>query len=187
MIVGPALGSRLPGLEKWRRERDSNPRYTFWAYTRFPVVLLQPLGHLSANSIKLLVHLTRDSFLAENTGNLQSVFIHERSLAKVAERVGFEPTCPALHRTTRFRVEPGTATSVPLRFQAFCRNPIKNKNFRIPLLRFRKLNNNHSGFATENDPGKRQRRFNPGAAQKRRAKFRRSARPAPLRLHLSDG
>ncbi len=33
----------------------------------------------------------------------------------VAERVGFEPTCPALHRTTRFRVEPGTATSVPLR------------------------------------------------------------------------
>ena len=33
----------------------------------------------------------------------------------LAERVGFEPTCPALHRTTRFRVEPGTATSVPLR------------------------------------------------------------------------
>ena len=26
----------------WRRERDSNPRYAFWAYTRFPVVLLQP-------------------------------------------------------------------------------------------------------------------------------------------------
>ncbi len=35
-------------------------------------------------------------------------------VAKVAERVGFEPTCPAIHRTTRFRVEPGTATSVPL-------------------------------------------------------------------------
>lgn len=31
----------------WRRERDSNPRYGFRPYTRFPVVLLQPLGHLS--------------------------------------------------------------------------------------------------------------------------------------------
>ena len=30
----------------WRRERDSNPRYSF-PYTRFPGVLLQPLGHLS--------------------------------------------------------------------------------------------------------------------------------------------
>ena len=28
--------------EKWRRERDSNPRYRFWQHTRFPVVLLQP-------------------------------------------------------------------------------------------------------------------------------------------------
>lgn len=31
---------------KWRRERDSNPRYGF-PYTRFPGVHLQPLGHLS--------------------------------------------------------------------------------------------------------------------------------------------
>ena len=30
-----------------RRERDSNPRYTC-AYTHFPGVLLQPLGHLSS-------------------------------------------------------------------------------------------------------------------------------------------
>ena len=29
-----------------RRERDSNPRYSF-PYTHFPGVLLQPLGHLS--------------------------------------------------------------------------------------------------------------------------------------------
>ena len=77
----------------WRRERDSNPRYTFWAYTRFPVVLLQPLGHLSARCFKTVCHMRQ----------------------KVAERVGFEPTCPAIHRTTRFRVEPVTATSVPLR------------------------------------------------------------------------
>ena len=34
---------------------------------------------------------------------------------KLAERVGFEPTCPAFHRTSRFRVDPVTATSVPLR------------------------------------------------------------------------
>ena len=34
---------------------------------------------------------------------------------KLAERVGFEPTCPALHRTSRFRVDPVTTTSVPLR------------------------------------------------------------------------
>ena len=32
----------------WRRERDSNPRYSF-PYTRFPGVRLQPLGHPSAN------------------------------------------------------------------------------------------------------------------------------------------
>ena len=35
---------------KWRREGDSNPRYVL-PYTRFPVVHLQPLGHLSAKPI----------------------------------------------------------------------------------------------------------------------------------------
>ena len=34
---------------KWRRERDSNPRYGF-PHTRFPSVRLQPLGHLSKMS-----------------------------------------------------------------------------------------------------------------------------------------
>ena len=33
---------------QWRRERDSNPRYGYKPYTRFPGVRLQPLGHLSA-------------------------------------------------------------------------------------------------------------------------------------------
>ena len=33
-------------LEIKRRERDSNPRYSY-PYTHFPGVLLQPLGHLS--------------------------------------------------------------------------------------------------------------------------------------------
>src|ERR1700760_2109680 len=32
--------------EQWRRERDSNPRYSF-LYTHFPGVRLQPLGHPS--------------------------------------------------------------------------------------------------------------------------------------------
>ena len=31
----------------WRRERDSNPRSRFCRNTRFPVVPLRPLGHLS--------------------------------------------------------------------------------------------------------------------------------------------
>src|SRR5690606_29946666 len=35
---------------KWRRERDSNPRYGF-PYTRVPGVRLQPLGHLSARRL----------------------------------------------------------------------------------------------------------------------------------------
>ena len=35
-------------LRGWRRERDSNPRYGS-PYTRFPSVLLQPLGHLSVS------------------------------------------------------------------------------------------------------------------------------------------
>src|SRR5262245_21753733 len=34
-------------MSAWRRGRDSNPRYAFWAYTHFPGVRLQPLGHLS--------------------------------------------------------------------------------------------------------------------------------------------
>src|SRR5690349_3279267 len=37
-------------LEIWRRERDSNPRYGYKPYTRFPGVRLQPLGHLSAEA-----------------------------------------------------------------------------------------------------------------------------------------
>ena len=35
-------------LDKWRRGRDSNPRYGF-PYTHFPGVRLQPLGHPSAS------------------------------------------------------------------------------------------------------------------------------------------
>ena len=42
---------------KWRRERDSNPRYGF-PYTHFPGVRLQPLGHPSEISAKrALAHM----------------------------------------------------------------------------------------------------------------------------------
>jgi hypothetical protein len=32
----------VPGWRKWRRGRDSNPRYAFWAYTRLAGERLQP-------------------------------------------------------------------------------------------------------------------------------------------------
>ena len=63
--------------KQWRRERDSNPRYTFWAYTRFPVVLLQPLGHLSANGFPTQdnsLYPQRGQFLAEKSKNHQFLF-----------------------------------------------------------------------------------------------------------------
>ena len=36
---------------KWRRGRDSNPRYRF-RYTAFPVLHIRPLCHLSGNKWK---------------------------------------------------------------------------------------------------------------------------------------
>ncbi len=36
------------GEKIWRREWDLNPRWSFEPHTRFPVVLLRPLGHLSS-------------------------------------------------------------------------------------------------------------------------------------------
>ena len=41
---------------EWRRGRDLNPRYAFWTYTRFPVVPLRPLGHLSPALRRALSH-----------------------------------------------------------------------------------------------------------------------------------
>ncbi len=49
----PSMMSPSPtrsAVLKWRRERDSNPRYGF-PYTHFPGVRLQPLGHPSAGWI----------------------------------------------------------------------------------------------------------------------------------------
>src|SRR6202048_4429224 len=41
-----SLMEKLRGRYEWRREWDSNPRYSF-PHTRFPSVRLKPLGHLS--------------------------------------------------------------------------------------------------------------------------------------------
>ncbi|GEM_PF-3278939 len=44
------------GVIKWRRGRDSNPRYGYKPYTRFPGEPVRPLRHLSAFS-NLYCHL----------------------------------------------------------------------------------------------------------------------------------
>ena len=43
------VGSGSRAANEWRRERDSNPRNAF-ALTRFPIVPIKPLSHLSAGS-----------------------------------------------------------------------------------------------------------------------------------------
>ena len=50
---GSANAVPTQGL-KWRRERDSNPRYSF-LYTHFPGVRLQPLGHPSALHVARMI------------------------------------------------------------------------------------------------------------------------------------
>jgi hypothetical protein len=52
-------GERMRCKGRWRRERDSNPRYGF-PYTRFPSVRLQPLGHPS-NSVLAHAFLHEDA------------------------------------------------------------------------------------------------------------------------------
>src|ERR1700747_434219 len=83
--LGPAMGSRnrlWTNLQKmlrktdeidWRRERDSNPRWSF-PHTRFPSVLLQPLGHLSR--LKSLPTLTQTSSITTGaTGRFEPLAV----------------------------------------------------------------------------------------------------------------
>ena len=49
-FAGPTPASIDNTRTKWRRERDSNPRSGYKPLTHFPGVLLQPLGHLSAEN-----------------------------------------------------------------------------------------------------------------------------------------
>jgi hypothetical protein len=65
------LGPATRRIWEWRRGRDLNPRHAFWTCTRFPVVPLRPLGHLSPT-------LTTPP--------------RSRPWRKMAEGVGFEPT-----------------------------------------------------------------------------------------------
>ena len=51
-----------PAPVDWRRGWDLNPRSTFWADTRFPVVHLRPLGHLSSTNFEF--HFGRTARLA---------------------------------------------------------------------------------------------------------------------------
>src|SRR4029453_3573849 len=90
ITFGPPSGfpSRI-----WRRGRDLNPRYAFWTYTRFPVVPLRPLGHLSP---------------AVRTR------AQPRSVAKKWRRGWDSNPRGGSSPPTRFRVEPGATTSVPL-------------------------------------------------------------------------
>ena len=46
LVAGSGVNSVPTQGLKWRRRRDSNPRYGF-PYTHFPGVLLQPLGHFT--------------------------------------------------------------------------------------------------------------------------------------------
>ncbi len=49
-VADPCIGPGLFEKVTVRRERDSNPRYSF-EHTRLPSVHLRPLGHLSKNAI----------------------------------------------------------------------------------------------------------------------------------------
>ena len=106
-VHNPSLhGARLSNLQctpcaalgKWRREGDSNPRYTFWAYTRFPVVPIRPLWHLSRNR------------------QLQAGLDFPAG-GKKWRREGDSNPRGSFWPPNRFRVDPVTTTSVPLRIK----------------------------------------------------------------------
>jgi hypothetical protein len=63
--VLPAMGL-LP--REWRRGRDLNPRHAFWTCTRFPVVPLRPLGHLSPALAGARSATPRGERMAEGVG-----------------------------------------------------------------------------------------------------------------------
>jgi hypothetical protein len=102
------------------------PGTTFGSTRDFQSRSLSQLGHLSSISLVLrtrcLCHLS--GFWQKNRLSSTSEFLRNpcavsqwRKAPKLlwAERVGFEPTCLALNETNRFRVDPVTTTSVPLR------------------------------------------------------------------------
>src|SRR5215813_9788023 len=64
-LHSPPKPVRLSGAPLERREWDSNPRWSY-PHTRFPSVLLKPLGHLSN---ELFDCITTRNLYAPNEGN----------------------------------------------------------------------------------------------------------------------
>ena len=110
------------------------PGTTFGSTRDFQSRSLSQLGHLSLISLVLrtryLCHLS--GFWQKNRSPSTSGLPRNAPAAGQwrkatrllwAERVGFEPTCLATNETNRFRVDPVTTTSVPLRDLEFSSPP----------------------------------------------------------------
>ena len=94
----------------WRREWDSNPRYGF-PYTRFPSVLLQPLGHLSVFRINDLRVVTKDYRTRQQR---QAINVDQVSNEQFAATAGTSPleSCQTVDRArsqAAFQCCPGNA------------------------------------------------------------------------------
>ena len=100
--------------ESWRREWDSNPRYSL-KYTRFPSVRLKPLGHLSGEQadcmnltyLRLSLSALRQSIGPQESGVWQGMKAHTpehaliyRALLPVISE--FPPSAPHLPRKSSF-------------------------------------------------------------------------------------
>ena len=94
---------------KWRRERDSNPRYSC-LHTRFPSVLFKPLRHLSVvilRSLRRLGNFSRlrnrilyfsildiqDVDFESNSSDLHTGFYGEIIRTRLIERFLQNPAC----------------------------------------------------------------------------------------------
>ena len=100
--AGPGLlashdpaAARAVARRAWRRGRDSNPRYGY-PYTRFPSVLLRPLGHLSA----LLVQRSQPRWATGGEGGIRT---HgPRKGSTVFETVPIDHSGTSPHRAAKF-------------------------------------------------------------------------------------
>ena len=61
---------------KWRRERDSNPRYPFKGYTRLAGVRLRPLGHLSTTANSNVKAAVKPYFFAQDSRPPAGIYPH---------------------------------------------------------------------------------------------------------------
>jgi hypothetical protein len=70
------FSARRARSSDWRRERDSNPRATFWAATRFPVVHLRPTRSSLRTPTFGPSHSTADSERPPSASQLCVWFLH---------------------------------------------------------------------------------------------------------------